>query len=166
MTKAVWSGIAAAAAVLFVSAPVFAQPVNTDTKTVTVSTTVNARAKLTLGAATVTFADADPDTLGGVLTAAGLSVDVKARTSAAGSVLLTISAPDFSGAGTIPIAALKWTASAGFTTPGTVSNSAVTLGSWTGSGNQSGTQTYTLDNSWSYNTGTYTTTVTYTLTAP
>ena len=47
-----------------------------------------------------------------------------------------------------------------------MSTTAVSLGSWTGSGNQSGTQTYTLDNSWSYNTGNYGTTVTYTLTAP
>ena len=43
---------------------------------------------------------------------------------------------------------------------------AQSLGSWTGSGNRAGTQTYKLANSWSYATGAYSTSVTYTLTAP
>jgi hypothetical protein len=42
----------------------------------------------------------------------------------------------------------------------------VSLGSWTGGGSQAGTQTYKLVNSWDYKTGTYTATITYTLTAP
>jgi hypothetical protein len=40
------------------------------------------------------------------------------------------------------------------------------VGAWTGSGNQTGTQTYSLANSWTYATGTYTAALTYTLTVP
>jgi hypothetical protein len=43
---------------------------------------------------------------------------------------------------------------------------AQTVGSWTGSGNRSGTQSYALANSWNYATGAYTAMATYTLTAP
>ena len=65
----------------------------------------------------------------------------------------------------IPIANLTWTASG--LTAGTMSKvSAVTIGSWSGPGTHNGTQTYKLVNSWSYVTGTYTTSITYTLTAP
>ena len=37
---------------------------------------------------------------------------------------------------------------------------------WTGPGARSGTQTYSLPNSWTYTVGSYTTTLNYTLTAP
>ena len=43
---------------------------------------------------------------------------------------------------------------------------AQSLGSWTNSGNRSGTQTYALANSWDYETRSYSQGVTYTLTAP
>jgi hypothetical protein len=39
-------------------------------------------------------------------------------------------------------------------------------GSWTGSGQQNGTFSYFLANSWNYAAGNYTQTVVYTLTAP
>ena len=40
------------------------------------------------------------------------------------------------------------------------------VASWVSSGSWTGTQTYGLLNSWTYATGTYSTTLTYTLTAP
>ena len=40
------------------------------------------------------------------------------------------------------------------------------VGSWTGSGHQSGAHTYTLPNSWSYATGIYNVTLNYTLATP
>ena len=49
MSKAVWSGVITAAAVLMLSSPAFAQPA-TDSKNVTVSANVDAKAKLDLGA--------------------------------------------------------------------------------------------------------------------
>ena len=50
---------------------------------------------------------------------------------------------------------------------GTVNRfAAQTLGTWTGSGINSGTQSYRFQNSWTYVPGTYTLLLFYTLTAP
>jgi hypothetical protein len=158
---------AAAAAVLFMAAPVFAQA--TDTANVTISATVAAKAKLTLGSNTVSFADANPDVTPSI-TATALSVDVKARTTAAGSVTLTVlSGGDLvSGSDNIAISNLTWTVAGSGMVAGTMNKTtAQSLGSWTGSGNRTGmSQTYALANSWSYAVGSYGATVTYTLTAP
>jgi len=167
MRKAVWSGVAAAAAVLMMSSPAFAQAAS-DTKTVTVTANVNAKAKLTLGSNAATFADADPDVTP-LLSATAISIDIKARTSAAGNVTLTVqSGGDLvSGSDSIAINQLTWTATGTNFAAGTMSKTAaVSVGSWAGSGTPSGTQTYKLVNSWSYNTGAYTATITYTLSAP
>jgi hypothetical protein len=173
MTKAIWRATTAAAAIVGFSAvsatTAYAQA--TGTGTVNVSVNVAAKAKLTLGSASLTFADADPDTTP-TLTAPGLAVDVKARTTAAGNVTLTVLASgDLVSAGNPPIAisSLTWSSGSGngFAANG-VSNSTTpaTVGSWTGSGQRAGTQVYSLPNSWTYATGTYATTLTYTLTAP
>lgn len=164
MKNALWSGIVAAA-ILCWSAPAFAQA--TQTGSVNVSANVNAKAKLTLGAATVTFADADPDTTPS-MTAAALSVDVKARTSDAGNVVLTVSAGGDldSGSATIAISNLTWTAAGAGFQAGTANTTDQTVGSWTGGGTYTGSQTYALANSWDYATGTYAVTLTYTLSAP
>lgn len=167
MKKAVWSVVGTAAVVLLGSSAAFAQ--QTATANLTVTANVNAKAKLTLGTAAINFADADPDVTA-TYTSAPFSVDVKARTTAAGNVLLTVRATGdlASGSDIIAISGLTWTATGtGFTTSG-VNNktTAQTLGSWTGSGNPSGTQTLSLPNLWSYNTGVYSVTLNYTLTAP
>jgi hypothetical protein len=166
MRKAVWSGVAAAAAVLMMSTSAFAQ--QTDSKSVTVTAQVNAKARLDLDASSTSFDDPDPETVSTYTAVTPIGVTVKARTTAAGTVTLTVQASDdlkTTASDVIPIANLTWTASG--LTPGTMSKaSAVTLGSWAGPGTHSGTQTYKLVNSWSYVTGTYTTSITYTLTAP
>ena len=166
MTKAVWSGVMAAAVVALCSTPAFAQA--TASGTVTVTANVNAKAKLTLGAASVTFNDADPDVTPLLSATAALSVDVKARTAAASTVSLTVQAgADLdNGSATIPINNLTWTASGTNFVAGTMGTTASTLASYSGGGNFSGSQTYRLVNSWGYATGTYTATITYTLTAP
>lgn len=164
--KAVWSGVLAAAAILSLSTQAFAQA--TDTASVTVSATVNAKAKLTVGSATVSFADANPDVTP-LLSATAVTLDVKARTSTSGNVTLTVQASDDLSNGTdaIAISNLTWTATGSNFAAGTMSKTAaVSVGSWTGAGTQSGTQTYKLVNSWGYVTGSYSTTITYTLTAP
>ncbi len=166
MTKAVWSGIAAFGVMVCIAAPAYAQA--TATGSLSVTATVSAKAKLTLSAASITFADADPDTTPSI-TAAGVDVDVKARTSAAGSVTLTVLASDdlASGGNSIPVGNLTWTsAGSGFQDGTSNKTVAQSVGSWTGSGNPTGTQTYALVNSWTYATGTYTVTLNYTLTAP
>jgi hypothetical protein len=167
MTKAVWSGVLTAAAMVVLSAaPAFAQA--SDNAQIAVTVNVNARAKLTLGTATITFNDADPDVTG-TFSSGPISVDVKSRAGSGSNVTLTVVADDdlTSGGDTIPISDLTWTVTgAGFSAGTSDSTTAQTLGSWTGSGNRSGTHTYSLPNSWAYNVGSYTATLTYTLTAP
>lgn len=163
MQKAVWTA-ALAAAVFLVSNPVFAQ--QTDTASVTVTVHVNAKAKLTIDSASVDFADADPTTFP-TISATPLNISVKARTSTAGVVVLDAKAPDLtSGSDTITIGNITWTATGSGFNAGTMATTDSQVGTWTGSGNQSGTQTLVLANSWTYNTGTYGSTITYTLTAP
>jgi hypothetical protein len=166
-TKAVWGGILTAAALVLCSTQASAQAV--DTKTVTVSATVNAKAKLTLGSNTASFADADPDVTP-LLSAAAISVDVKTRTAAANNVTLTVQAGgDLVNAASdvININQLSWTVTGTGFAAGTMSSTvAQSLGTFAGGGNVSGTQTYQLVNSWNYKTGSYSATITYTLTAP
>jgi hypothetical protein len=138
--------------------------------TATLSASLGGRAKLTLSSSTVTFPDADPDSVPLISPATGpLTVTVKARASAGSTVSLTVAAVDDlrSGTFTIPVSTLTWTgAGAGFVN-GTVSRAvAQTLGTWSGSGVNVGTQTYRFQNSWIYAPGTYTLVLYYTLTAP
>jgi len=166
MKKAVWSGVVAAAVMLLGSSSAFAQ--QTANASIAVTANVNAKAKLTLGTAAINFADADPDVTP-VFTSAPVTVDVKSRTTAAGNVTLTVLAGGdlASGGNAIPVTSLTWTATGtGFVAGANNKTTAQTLGSWTGSGNPSGTQTLSLPNLWSYNTGVYTVTLNYTLTAP
>ena len=166
MMKAVWSGIAAAAMVALVSTSAFAQ--TTVNGAINVTANVNAKAKLTLGVAAINFADADPDVTPSI-TSAAFNIDVKARTSGLGNVTLTVVAGNdlVSGGDTIGISALTWTATGtGFQAGTSNKTTAQTVGSWTGSGSPTGTQTYALANSWTYATGTYTATLNYTLSVP
>jgi hypothetical protein len=166
MTKAVWSGVVAIALVLLVlfSTNVFAQ--TTTTATVTATAAVAAKARLEITGA-VAFADADPETTTEI-SASPLDVVVKARTGPAQNVTLTVVANGdlLSGTQAIPIANLTWAATGTNFVPGTASTAAQSVGSWTGSGTRTGTQTYRLANSWAYATGNYTVILTYTLTAP
>jgi hypothetical protein len=166
MIKAVWSGVSAAAAIFLCSTPALAQA--THNGSINVSATVAAKAKLTLGAAAISFADADPDVTP-TMTSAAVSIDVKARTSAAGNVTLTVLASGdlVSGGNSIAISNLTWTATgAGFQAGTSNKTVAQAVGGWVGSGSPSGTQTFSLPNSWTYATGTYTVTLNYTLSAP
>ena len=166
MMKAVWSATIATAAVMLVSTSVYAQ--TTQTGSLNVTANVNAKAKLSLSVPSITFADADPDVVL-VMTSAAVGVDVKARTTAAANVTLTVLASNdlVSGTDTIGIGLLTWAATGSGYVPGTSNKTtAQLLGSWTGSGNPSGTHTYSLPNSWNYATGTYTVTLNYTLTVP
>ena len=164
MTKAVWTGAVTAAAVLFLSSPVFAA---NDTKTVTVNVNVLAKARLDIGTGPIVFDDADPDSITVLTATAPFSVDAKVRTTASGAVSLTVSASDLAnGSAVIPITDLHFAAGGGLTVAGNVSTGGTSAGSWTGSGRHQGTHTYTLPNSWGYLTGTYTTVLSYTLTTP
>jgi hypothetical protein len=168
MKKAVWSGVIAAAGLFLFAASASAQA-QTDSKSINVTVNVNARAKLTLGTNAITFGDQDPDTVP-TLTSTPVSVDVKARTAANGSVTLTVIAgTDFENAAGDEIAlnTLTWTATGTDFVPGASNRTtAQSVGTWVGSGNRSGSNTYSLPNSWAYAIGTYQVSLNYTLTAP
>jgi hypothetical protein len=165
MTKALKTGLIAAAFVTIAAADAAAQTV---TQNVVATATVLGRARLDITGA-VAFADADPETTPNIASAP-LNLAVRVRTAPATIYTLTVQADgDFVGAsGSIPIGNLSWTTGGpGGYLGGTASSAAaVPLGNWTGPGAQIGTQTYSLVNSWAYAPGNYTVTLTYTLTVP
>ncbi len=142
----------------------------TATQVVSVSATVSTTAKLTVGSPTVSFPNADPDNTPSIQASEGaIAITAKAKTGAAGNVTLTILAGSdlISGSDSIVISNVTWTAGGTGFVPGTMNSvSAQSVGSWTGSGNYSGTQTFFLANSWNYRVGNYGASATYTLTAP
>jgi len=147
----------------------------TDSKNLVINAEVANRAKLTLGVAEIHFPAADPDATPSIEATenapSGVSVEVKAHTGSGSTVDLTVTAlGDLdNGTDTIDIGNVTWTAfgDAGFTPAGgAMSLGGTAVGSWTGSGNRSGSFLYFLANSWDYAVGNYTATVTYTLTAP
>lgn len=139
--------------------------------TVTASAVVAGLTKLSFSSLTLTFGDANPDAVALVPASGGpLAITAKSRATPGSAVTLTVEALDDlrSGTDVIPASALAWTgAGDGFVVNGIVTRGAArTVASWAGSGVRAGTQTYTLQNSWTYAPGTYTLTLTYTLTAP
>ncbi len=148
-----------------------AQPAIDNASTVTINVNVNSHARLTLdgnqGAAiVVTFNDADPEATP-TLTAAPIAVSARGRTSSGSTITLTVEANQVltSGTDTIALSNITWGAN-GNLLAGALDTAPVTICSWVGSGTRGGNHTYVLANSWSYATGSYTTTVTYTLTVP
>jgi hypothetical protein len=140
------------------------------TRAATATATITALAKLTLSSSTLAFASADPDTVPSVPASGGpLLITAKARTNPGGSVQLLVQAGSDlrSGMDVIPISQLSWTASGAGFVAGTMSaTTGRTVASWVSSGSWTGSQSYALVNSWGYTTGNYSTTLTYTLTAP
>ena len=136
----------------------------------TVNMAISARAKLTVSPSTINFSDADPDTSPSVAADSTVSVTAKVRTGAASNATLThLAGGDLTATGgTIAISNITWTGTGtGFAGTGTMNKTtAQSVGSWTGSGSYSGTLTYSIVNSWTYATGNYTVSTTYTLTAP
>jgi hypothetical protein len=146
----------------------------TSTAPVTISATVSSSATLTLANTTITFANQTPPT---AMVAAenGAAVTATFRTaSTAPGTLQVVAAGDLTDANTdvIPITNLTSTATNGtgnFFLPGPITWSKTGQGATVGtgvSGTYAGTFSWSLVNSWAYPTGTYTTTATYTLTAP
>ncbi len=142
----------------------------TATQGLNINATVANTAKLSLGVASIAFPDADPDITNPIpATQNPVSVTAKAKTTTSGAVALTVVTGGdlISGSDPILISNVTWTATGAGFVAGTMNKStAQSAGSWTGSGNYSGTFGYNLVNSWSYATGSYSATATYTLTAP
>lgn len=139
-------------------------------RSATAVVTVAALAKLSLSATTITFPDANPDTVPLISSTGGpITITAKIRTSPGGTVSLSVLAADDLRAGvvTIPASSVTWTATGTGFVAGTMSTAvAQSVAVWVSSGSRVGTQSYRLANSWTYATGSYSTTFTYTLTAP
>lgn len=142
----------------------------TDTETLIINATVAARANLEINPTTINFPDADPDLVDPISANENpVSVSAKVRTGSGGAVtLVCLANGDLqSGTDTIDITNVTWTATGAGYVNGTMSDGAPQMvGSWTGSGNRSGTLDFFLANSWDYDVGNYTQTVDYTLSAP
>ena len=167
MTKRMKHALAATSAFVLIGAADAAAQ-NTANASVTATVTVAGRARLDVSAAAISFADADPTTVPSIQADVTLDIQAQVRTTPGSAVSLTVAGPDFTAAGgaTIAIGALSWTTTGAGYAGGTAANTAVSVGAWTGPGARNGTQTYFLANSWAYAPGTYTTTLSYTLTAP
>jgi len=151
--------------VLFIdSVPAVAQ-----TQNATLNASINGLARISVSSAALTFPDSDPDTVPSIQASQGpITLTAKARTSLNGTITLTVKASDDlrSGVSTIPASNITWVASgAGFNTGTLSASTAQIVAAWTGSGVRTGTQTFFFKNLWSYATGTYTLTITYTLSA-
>jgi len=147
-----------------------AAPAGAQTSTATLSADLRTLAKLTLSTNSVTFPDADPDGVPQVPATGGpITITAKSRATAGAQVILTVVASDDlrSGVQVIGASAITWTATGAGFQPGTLSKTApVTVAQWTGSGIRSGTQELMFRNLWSYATGTYSLSLTYTLSSP
>jgi hypothetical protein len=127
--------------------------------------------RLTIAPATISFASADPDTTPSIL-APAITVSYRVRFNPTGNwrISLLASGDLTAGTATIAINNVTWTASP--TPPfqaGTLSRTvAQTLASGTGNvqNTTTGTVVFRLANSWTYNVGSYSTSVVFTLTAP
>ena len=141
-----------------------------DPKNLTINATVSATAKLSLDKVSISFSDADPDATPSIASTDNpVSVTAKVKTGSASNATLThLAAGDLvSGSDNIAISNVTWTASGAGYVAGTMNKTtAQTAASWTGSGNRGGSFSYFLTNSWSYATGSYSASSTYTLTAP
>jgi hypothetical protein len=149
-----------------------AQPLGaaSTTSSLTVNATVAATAQLTIGGSAINFKDANPDSTPSITaTENPVAVTAKGKTSTSGAITLTLLAGNdlTSGSDSIGISNVTWTATGSGYTPGTMNKTtAQSVASWTGSGARVGALSFALANSWSYPTGSYTTTATFTLTAP
>ncbi len=146
----------------------------TSTAGVTVTAEIVPTATLTLSNTTITFSGHESPPTPMAASENGSTVQATFRTATATPGTLVVQANgDLTNAAsdTIPISALKSTATntlGSFFAAGPItwsSSSAVQVGTGP-SGDYTGTFSWALDNSWTYATGTYSATATYTLTAP
>jgi len=165
MKTAFWSALTVVA-VLLTASPASAQPVS---QNINATVTINNLARLDVSG-DVVFPDTDPD-LFATMSAPAITVTARARVAPSVDLSVTVVADDdfFDPlTSTIPVAGLSWTATGtAFVAGGAMSSSTPqTVASWTGPANQSGTQTYSLPNLWSYAPGTHSVQLTYTLATP
>ena len=137
------------------------------TQVLTINASVLSRAELTLSPTTINFPDASPTTTPSIPADSTVAVTARVRTTGTPTLRVLANGDLTSGPDTIGADQVTWTAGAPFIA-GTMNivtpQDAATF--VPGSGQYTGTYTFSLANSWSYAVGSYTTTATYTLTAP
>jgi hypothetical protein len=149
-------------------------PLSLNAGTSIVITDVNASstcsATLTINMTSITFPSENPGAVpvvpaneNPVAVTASVQID-----DASTATLTALAGGDLvSGSDTIAINTVSWTATGGGLLPGIMNKvTPVLAGSWTQSGTYNGSFLFYLANSWSYATGNYSQTVTYTVTAP
>ena len=162
-------GVAAAAALAAAMAAPSLDAANV-TRTATMTATINAVVKLTLSRATIPFPPEDPDAVPAIPASGGpVVITARGRTAVGSVITLSVSANQDlqSGLDVIPISRIRWAAAGPGFMDG-VLNAALAqpVAAWTGSGSWVGSQTFVFANSWDYVPGTYSATLTYTLSAP
>jgi hypothetical protein len=164
-----WLGLSVVAMTLiFVGVP---PPLNAGDTVVTTDADAEftSTAQLTITPLTIHFPNANPGIFATVPAQETMSVTANAQIDVSSTATLTVMAGGnlISGTDSIPINKVSWTATGNGFASGTMSkDDPVAVGSWVGPGQHSGTISFSLANSWSYATGQYSQTVTYTLTAP
>lgn len=149
-----------------------AQPPTTGppSATTTLSVNLGSLARVAFASTTIGFPNADPDTVPKVAgTPASIAITAKSRTTRNSQVTLTVQSTDDlrSGVTVLPASLITWTATGTGFVAGTLSRtSAQVVGTWTGSGVRSGSQSLFFENRWTHPPGTYTITLVYTISAP
>lgn len=165
-----WKGLSVPLIILVfcgLAAPAAAFNTNAE---VSINAPLASSAQLTITPSSLNFPNADPDNVPSIPANENpVTVQAQAQVSGNKTVTLTVLARGdlVSGSSTIPISNVTWTATGSGYRAGTMSRTTPQIaGRWQRSGNRTGTFSFFLKNSWSYATGNYTQTVTYTLTAP
>lgn len=126
---------------------------------------------LNLVPTSISFASADPDTTPQVAAQQIVTITYRVRGNRQGSWSISVAASGdlTSGATSIPISTITWTAAPAPTFQGGTMSATTDQPVASGSGNvdpaQDGTVLFFFANSWSHNVGTYSTVFTFTLTA-
>ena len=136
----------------------------------TLSLNLMGRAKLEMGMAGVSFPEADPDSVPSIAASQNpIPVTCSMRTgSALTATLNCLAGGDFiSGTSSILVGNMRWEATGSGYVAGTMNKTTRQVaGNWTGSGRFAGAFSFFFANSWSYNAGNYSTTISYDLIAP
>jgi hypothetical protein len=136
----------------------------------TLSVNVGGHARLSLAPTAMVFPDADPDQVPSIASVpSAITITAKARAPRGAQVTLTVQAADDlrSGVATLPASLITWGASGAGFVPGVLSRSSAQLvGTWTGSGVRSGSQSFAFENRWTHAPGTYSVTFVYTISTP
>jgi hypothetical protein len=147
-----------------------ARDASAQSRDVTLNVSINGLARLSLSSTGVSFPDSNPDLVPQVAGTPGpLVITVKARAVLNATIGLSVLASDDlrSGVRTLPASNITWTAAGAGFVPGTLNRTAPQpVGTWVGSGARTGSQSLLFKNVWTHPTGTYTLTMTYTLSSP